>query len=228
MLSTDRGGAGPVDGLRRTSFCRQSAGVAPGNPLEATDRPSGVTVPPAVPMSVAVSVGYRGASGRATGHQSRRGPDAPAGRTARSGQVHLRPRRRVRAELLGRQNFKLRVTVDMEGRTFISKVGYVDLVGKTLRRGGKSWSCGAPLFPGLNFDLTWWNRARSSYMWWRMFRIRALYGQPVERASTCSHVPAGFRERVQRRISIRHATQHCPRWTASLQILREIRSSTRI
>src|SRR5438132_5124361 len=35
----------------------------------------------------------------------------------------------------GRQNFKLRVTVDMEGRTFISKVGYVDIVGKSIHHG---------------------------------------------------------------------------------------------
>src|SRR5205085_1807660 len=34
----------------------------------------------------------------------------------------------------GRQNFKLRVTVDLEGRAFISRVGYVDILGKTLRQ----------------------------------------------------------------------------------------------
>src|SRR5207248_6825329 len=34
----------------------------------------------------------------------------------------------------GRQNFKLRMTVDLEGRAFISKVGYVEIVGKTLRK----------------------------------------------------------------------------------------------
>ena len=34
----------------------------------------------------------------------------------------------------GRQNFKLRMTVDLEGRAFISKVGYVAIVGKTLHQ----------------------------------------------------------------------------------------------
>ena len=34
----------------------------------------------------------------------------------------------------GQQNLHLRVTVDAEGRTFIPKIGYVDIVGKTLAR----------------------------------------------------------------------------------------------
>src|SRR6266481_3935469 len=54
----------------------------------------------------------------------------------------------------GRQNFKLRVTVDMEGRTFISKVGYVDIVGKTLRHARQIVKAAVlRYFPGLNFDL---------------------------------------------------------------------------
>ncbi len=32
----------------------------------------------------------------------------------------------------GKQNFRLRITADLEGRTFISKVGYVPVAGKTL------------------------------------------------------------------------------------------------
>jgi protein involved in polysaccharide export with SLBB domain len=32
----------------------------------------------------------------------------------------------------GAQNYKLRVAVDMEGHTFVSKVGYIDILGKTL------------------------------------------------------------------------------------------------
>ena len=48
----------------------------------------------------------------------------------------------------GRQNFKQRVTVDPEGRTFISKVGYVDIVGKTLRQAREIMK-GAVLVPGV-------------------------------------------------------------------------------
>lgn len=58
-------------------------------------------------------------------------------------------------EFWGQQNFRLRITVDLEGRTFISKVGFVTVAGKTLsavrtevkklvRRD----------YPGLQFDLT--------------------------------------------------------------------------
>src|SRR5215208_7168103 len=32
----------------------------------------------------------------------------------------------------GQQNFRLRIAADVEGRTFISKVGYLDVAGKTL------------------------------------------------------------------------------------------------
>lgn len=54
----------------------------------------------------------------------------------------------------GAQNFKLRVTVDAEGRTFISKVGYVEIVGKTLTQ-TRAIVKAAVLryFPGLHFDL---------------------------------------------------------------------------
>src|SRR5712664_3718408 len=52
----------------------------------------------------------------------------------------------------GRQNFKLRMTVDLEGRAFISKVGYVDIVGKTLRRAREVVKAAVRrYFPGLNF-----------------------------------------------------------------------------
>ena len=55
----------------------------------------------------------------------------------------------------GQQNFKVRVTVDLEGRTFIPKVGYVEVVGKTLadsrdiiRKAVHRY------YPGLSFDLS--------------------------------------------------------------------------
>jgi len=54
----------------------------------------------------------------------------------------------------GRQNFKLRLAVDLEGRTFISKVGYVDIGGKTLTQArAVVRSAVLRYFPGLNFDL---------------------------------------------------------------------------
>lgn len=55
----------------------------------------------------------------------------------------------------GQQNFKLRITVDIEGRTFIPKIGYVDLVGKTLAQTRQIVKKAvARYYPGLNFDLS--------------------------------------------------------------------------
>src|SRR5438128_1516514 len=107
----------------------------------------------------------------------------------------------------GRQNFKLRVTVDMEGRTFISKVGYVDIVGKTLRQ-ARAIVQRAVLrfFPGLNFDV--------SLVEPRTFLVHVveniphpgLYtARPVERASVVIARAGGIVGNAsKRRISIRH------------------------
>lgn len=107
----------------------------------------------------------------------------------------------------GRQNFKLRVTVDMEGRTFISKVGYVDIVGKTLRQArGIIKTAVLRYFPGLNFDL--------SLVEPRTFLVHVveniphpgLYtARPVERASVVIARAGGVAGAAsKRRISIRH------------------------
>lgn len=55
----------------------------------------------------------------------------------------------------GQQNFRLRIAADLEGRTFISKVGFVAVAGKTLtavRTAIKSKV--RTQYPGLQFDLT--------------------------------------------------------------------------
>jgi len=55
----------------------------------------------------------------------------------------------------GQQNFRLRIATDLEGRTFISKVGFVTVAGKTLsavRAAIKSKV--RAQYPGLQFDLT--------------------------------------------------------------------------
>src|SRR5439155_24235227 len=55
----------------------------------------------------------------------------------------------------GAQNFKLRVTVDIEGRTFIPKVGYVEVVGKTLADARTIVKKAVQrYYPGLNFELS--------------------------------------------------------------------------
>jgi protein involved in polysaccharide export with SLBB domain len=55
----------------------------------------------------------------------------------------------------GAQNFKLRVTVDLEGRTFIPKVGYLALVGKSLAEARTIVKQAVHrYYPGLNFDMS--------------------------------------------------------------------------
>jgi polysaccharide biosynthesis/export protein len=55
----------------------------------------------------------------------------------------------------GVQNFKLRVAIDVEGRAFVSKVGYFALQGKTLSQTRRLMrdSIGR-IYPRLNFDVT--------------------------------------------------------------------------
>jgi polysaccharide export outer membrane protein len=107
----------------------------------------------------------------------------------------------------GRQNFKLRVTVDPEGRTFISKVGYVDIVGKTLRQAREIVRAAVMrYFPGLNFDL--------GLVEPRTFLVHVveniphpgLYtARPVERASNVITRAGGITGNAsKRRISIQH------------------------
>jgi polysaccharide export outer membrane protein len=58
-------------------------------------------------------------------------------------------------EFWGSQNMQLRLTTDLEGRAFISKLGFVTVAGKTLsavRTAMKSRI--RAVYPGLNFDLT--------------------------------------------------------------------------
>jgi len=55
----------------------------------------------------------------------------------------------------GQQNFKLRVLVDVEGRTFISKIGYVRIAGRTLTQARELVRQAVKrYYPGLNFDMS--------------------------------------------------------------------------
>lgn len=55
----------------------------------------------------------------------------------------------------GQQNLRLRIAADLEGRTFISKVGYVSVTGKSLTAARKEIKAKVRSnYPGLQFDLT--------------------------------------------------------------------------
>jgi polysaccharide biosynthesis/export protein len=54
----------------------------------------------------------------------------------------------------GQQNFRLRISADLEGRVFITKVGYVDVAGKTLTDVRSQVKKKVKdTYPGLKFDL---------------------------------------------------------------------------
>ncbi|WP_242335606.1 SLBB domain-containing protein [Anaeromyxobacter sp. SG66] len=55
----------------------------------------------------------------------------------------------------GVQNFKFRATVDLEGRAFVPKIGYLDLKGKTLSDARRmTRESVARFYPRLSFDVT--------------------------------------------------------------------------
>jgi polysaccharide export outer membrane protein len=107
----------------------------------------------------------------------------------------------------GRQNFKQRVVVDPEGRTFIAKVGYVSVAGKTLREARLAVKAAVlRYFPGLSFDLTLFEP--------RTFLVHIVdntvqpglhAARPVDRASTVLSRAGGLGPNAsRRRISILH------------------------
>src|SRR6266446_1239435 len=107
----------------------------------------------------------------------------------------------------GRQNFKLRVTVDPEGRTFISKVGYVDIVGKTLREARFIMQRAVLRYlPGLNFDLSLAEpRTFVVHVVENVPQPGMYTARPVERASSVINRAGGIAGNAsKRRITITH------------------------
>jgi len=105
----------------------------------------------------------------------------------------------------GKQNFRLRIAADLEGRTFISKVGFVDVAGKTLavvRDTIKKKVRGD--YPGLMFELTLVSpRTFLVHVVNNVKQPGAYPSHPIERVSTVlAH--AGGATGSRRRISVRH------------------------
>src|SRR5207245_9219104 len=103
--------------------------------------------------------------------------------------------------------FKLRGEVEPEGRAFVSKVGYVGIVGKTLRQAREIVRAAVlRYFPGLNFDL--------SLVEPRTFVVHVVENvpqpgmytaRPVERASSVITRAGGITGTAsKRRINIQH------------------------
>ncbi|MBV8757222.1 MAG: SLBB domain-containing protein [Deltaproteobacteria bacterium] len=106
----------------------------------------------------------------------------------------------------GAQNFRLKIAVDLEGRTFISKVGYVAVAGKTLsavRTAIKSKVRGQ--YPGLNFDLTL--VAPRTFLVHVVDNVKApgtFTTHPLERVSTVLSKAGTLPNGSRRRIEVRH------------------------
>lgn len=104
----------------------------------------------------------------------------------------------------GQQNFRLRATVDLEGRTFISKIGYVDIVGKTLAQARDIMKkLVRRYYPGLNFDM--------SLVAPRTFMVHVVgfvphpglnVANPLERVSAVLAKSGGVSDGSRRRIEI--------------------------
>ena len=106
----------------------------------------------------------------------------------------------------GAQNFRLKIAVDLEGRTFISKVGYVAVAGKTLsavRTAIKSKVRGQ--YPGLNFDLTL--VAPRTFLVHVVDNVKTpgtYASHPLERVSTVLAKAGTLPNASRRRIEVRH------------------------
>jgi protein involved in polysaccharide export with SLBB domain len=105
----------------------------------------------------------------------------------------------------GQQNFRLRLVVDLEGRTFIQKVGFVNVAGKSLSAVRKAIKDKVRAnYPGLQFELTL--AAPRTFLVHVVENVKqpGIYAaHPVERLSTVLSRAGGVTG-SRRRIAIRH------------------------
>lgn len=105
----------------------------------------------------------------------------------------------------GQQNFRLRMSVDLEGRAFISKVGFVAVSGKTLEAVRKLIKQKVRAnYPGLQFELTL--ASPRTFLVHLVDNVKqpGIYAaRPVERLSSVLSRAGGITG-SKRRIAIRH------------------------
>jgi protein involved in polysaccharide export with SLBB domain len=104
----------------------------------------------------------------------------------------------------GKQNFRLRIAADLEGRAFISKVGYVAVAGKTLSEVRTSITKKVRAnYPGLQFDLTLQvPRTFLVHVVENVKQAGSYSANPVERVSTVLARAGGVTRGSRRRITI--------------------------
>jgi len=108
----------------------------------------------------------------------------------------------------GQQNLRLAIKVDLEGRAFIPKVGYVAVAGKTLTavRTAMKQKVRAN-YPGLSFDLTVETpRMFLVHVVENVKRPGTFTAHAVDRVSTVLAKAGVLKEASRRRIAIHHRT----------------------
>jgi polysaccharide biosynthesis/export protein len=106
----------------------------------------------------------------------------------------------------GVQNFKLRLTIDVEGRAFVPKVGYFSLLGKSLTEARRLMRQSvARFFPRLNFEVALAEpRTFLVQVVDAVERAGSYPAKPIERVSTVIGRAGGFaRNASKRRVEIR-------------------------
>jgi protein involved in polysaccharide export with SLBB domain len=108
----------------------------------------------------------------------------------------------------GQQNLRLKLTVDLEGRAFIPKVGYVAVAGKTLTavRTAMKQKVRAN-YPGLSFDLT--VEAPRTFLVHVVENVKrpgTFSAHAVDRVSTVLAKAGVIKEASRRRIAVHHRT----------------------
>jgi polysaccharide biosynthesis/export protein len=105
----------------------------------------------------------------------------------------------------GTQNFRLRLTTDLEGRAFIAKVGFVTVAGKTLSAVRTAMASKVrAIYPGLSFDLTL--VSPRSFVVHVVDNVKlpgAYTSRALDRVSTVI-AKAGITTGSRRRIAIKH------------------------
>lgn len=107
----------------------------------------------------------------------------------------------------GQQNFRLKVSADLEGRLFISKVGFVDVAGKTLAAVRSDVSKRVRgNYPGLRFELTLVApRSFLVHVAANVAKAGAYSANPLERVSAVLTRAGGMTAAgSHRRIEVRH------------------------
>ncbi|MEO6772809.1 MAG: SLBB domain-containing protein [Kofleriaceae bacterium] len=108
----------------------------------------------------------------------------------------------------GQQNLRLKLTVDLEGRAFIPKVGYVAVAGKTLTavRAAMKQKVRAN-YPGLSFDLTVVTpRTFIVHVVENVKHPGTFRAHAIDRVSTVLAKAGVIKEASRRRIAIHHRT----------------------